>query len=94
MYYDNTNDLIDLIDLLNFTLHEDFVSKWRHKYSEKFITVFQYKLLDSLNKRKPLKTSILSNYFMKKLKYSDEQISNFFESIDISLYHPVIRVDT
>ena len=80
--------------LLNFTLHEDFVSKWRHKYSEKFITVFQYKLLDSLNKRKPLKTSILSNYFMKKLKYSDEQISNFFESIDISLYHPIVRVDT
>ena len=94
MYYDNTNDLIDLIDLLNFTLHEDFVSKWRHKYSEKFITVFQYKLLVSLNKRKPLKTSILSNYFMKKLKYSDEQISNFFESIDISLYHPIVRVDT
>ena len=61
MYYDNTNDLIDLIDLLNFTLHEDFVSKWRHKYSEKFITVFQYKLLDSLNKRKPLNKLISSN---------------------------------
>jgi len=93
MYYDNTSDLIDLIDLINFTLHEDFLNKWRHKYSEKFITVFQYKLLDSLTKRKPIKTSILRNYFKKKLKYSDEQVTNFFISIDTTLYHPIIIAD-
>jgi len=94
MFYDNTNDLIDLIDLLNFTLHEDFLNKWRHKYSEKFITIFQYKLLDSLNKRKPLKTSTLNKYFTKKLKYSEDQVHNFFKSIDIGIYNPVIKIDT
>ena len=90
MYYNDSNDLIDLIDLINFTLHEEFVEKWRYKYSEKFITTFQYKLLDSLSKRKPIKKSHLENFFKKKLRYSDDQISNFFESIDISLYHPII----
>ena len=93
MYYNDSKDFIDFIDIVNFTLDDSFLEKWRHKYSEKFITVFQYKLLDSLSKRKPLKTSMLNNYFMKKLKYSDEQVANFFESIDISLYHPIITVD-
>ena len=90
MYYNDSNDLIDLIDLINFTLHEEFMEKWRHKYSEKFISTFQYKLLDSLSKRKPIKKSHLESFFKKKLKYSDDQIHNFFESIDISLYYPII----
>ena len=90
MYYNDSTDLVDLLDLLNFTLHEDFMDKWKHKYSEKFITTFQYKLLDSLNKGKPIKKSNLSNFFKKKLKYSEEQIHNYYESIDITLYTPVI----
>jgi len=90
MYYNDSNDLIDLIDLIDFTLHEDFLQKWRHKYSEKFISAFQYKLLDSLSKRKPIKKSNLESFFKKKLKYSNDQIENFFVSIDISLYYPLI----
>ncbi len=90
MYYNDSSEFIDLIDLINFTLHEDFVEKWRHKYSEKFLTTFQYKLLESLSKRKPLKRLHLENFFKKKLKYSQEQIDNFLESIDVTLYHPII----
>lgn len=90
MYTNDFTDLVDLLDLLNFTLHEDFVQKWRHKYSERFITTFQYKILDSLNKGKPIKKENLSNFFKKKLRYSEEQIDNFYYSIDIGLYKPVI----
>jgi hypothetical protein len=90
MNYNDSIDLIDLIDIIDFTLHEDFIEKWRHKYSEKFITTFQYKLLESLSKRKPIKKVSLVSFFKKKLRYSEEQISNFFESIDIALYHPLI----
>ena len=90
MYYNDSSEMIDLIDLIDFTLHEDFLQKWRHKYSEKFISAFQYKLLDSLSKRKPIKKSNLESFFKKKLKYSNEQIENFFTSIDVSLYYPII----
>tara|TARA_R100001086_G_scaffold88410_1_gene43260 strand:- start:368 stop:646 length:279 start_codon:yes stop_codon:yes gene_type:complete len=90
MNYNDSIDLIDLIDIIDFTLHEDFIEKWRHKYSEKFITTFQYKLLESLSKRKPIKKISLISFFKKKLRYSEEQVSNFFESIDISLYYPLI----
>jgi hypothetical protein len=90
MYYDNSNELIDLIDLVNFTLHNDFIEKWKYKYSEKFLSAFQYKLLDSLSKRKPLTILSLKNFFMKKLKYSEDQIDNFFESIEIELYTPIL----
>ena len=62
-------DFIDFMDLVNFTLHKDFIEKWRHKYSEKFIKHFQFKILDSLNKQKVLKLSSLINYLTKKCRY-------------------------
>jgi hypothetical protein len=87
-------DLIDFMDLINYTLHKDFVEKWRYKYSEKFIKHFQLKILESLNKQKVLKLSSLYNYLTKKCRYSSEQVENFFESIDISIYYPLVIHDT
>jgi hypothetical protein len=83
-------DIIDFIDLINETLSYSFVDKWRHKYSERFIKHFQFKLLDAMNRQKPLKLEMLYNYLTKKCKYSPEQVSNFFESIDIEIYRPFI----
>ena len=87
-------DLIDFMDLINYTLHNDFVEKWRYKYSEKFIKHFQIKILESLNKQKVVKLSSLYNYLTKKFRYSSEQVENFFESIDISIYYPLVIYDT
>ena len=86
-------DFIDFMDLINFTLHKDFVNKWRHKYSEKFIKHFQMKLLESLTKQKVLKLSSLINYLTKKCRYSTEQVDNFINTIDVSIYYPLIIVD-
>ena len=86
-------DLVDFMDLLNYTLHKDFVDKWRFKFSEKFIKHFQIKILESLNKQKVLKRSSLFNYLTKKCRYSPEQVDNFFVSIDISIYSPLILND-
>ena len=86
-------DIIDFLDLLNETLSYSFVEKWRHKYSEKFIKHFQMKLLESLNKQKVLKLSSLINYLTKKCRYSTEQVENFIETIDISIYYPLIIAD-
>lgn len=86
-------DLIDFMDLINFTLHKDFVDKWRYKYSEKFIKHFQIKILESLNKQKVIKLSSLYNYLTKKCRYAGEQVENFFTSIDISIYYPLITDD-
>ena len=86
-------DLVDFMDLINYTLHKDFVEKWRYKYSEKFIKHFQIKILESLNKQKIIKKSALFNYLTKKCRYSPEQVSNFFYSIDIDIYYPLIIND-
>ena len=83
-------DIIDFLDLINETLSYSFIEKWRHKYSEKFIKHFQLKILDAMNKQKPIKLSILYNYLTKKCKYSSEQVLNFFETIDINIYRPFI----
>tara|TARA_R110002124_G_scaffold247528_2_gene412674 strand:+ start:137 stop:427 length:291 start_codon:yes stop_codon:yes gene_type:complete len=86
-------DLVDFIDLINYTLHKDFVEKWRYKYSEKFIKHFQIKILESLNKQKIIKISSLYNFLTKKCRYSPEQVDNFFTSIDINIYYPLIIAD-
>ena len=83
-------EIIDFLDLLNETLNSSFVEKWRYKYSEKFIKHFQLKLLQALNKQKPIKIEMLYNYLTKKCKYSPEQVINFFNSIEIDIYSPFI----
>ena len=91
MYSNNLDiDIIDFLDLINETLSYSFIEKWRHKYSEKFIKHFQMKILDSMNKQKPIKLEMLYNYLTKKCKYSPEQVVNFFDTIDIELYRPFI----
>jgi len=83
-------DIIDFIDLIDQTLSNDFVEKWRYKYSEKFIKHFQMRILLSLSKQKPLKIDTLYTHLTKKCKYSKEQVLNFFESVEISIYRPLI----
>jgi len=91
MYTNGDIELIDFIDLINTTLSNDFVEKWRYRYSEKFVKHFQIKLLNSLTKKKVLKIDTLYNYLTKKCKYSKEQVDNFFSAIDISIYSPLIQ---
>jgi len=83
-------DIIDFIDLINETLSYSFVEKWRHKYSEKFIKHFQFKVLDAMSRQKPIKLEMLYNYLTKKCKYSHDQVDNFFKSINIDIYRPFI----
>ena len=83
-------EIIDFLDLINETLSYSFIEKWRHKYSEKFVKHFQMKILDSMNKQKPIKIEMLYNYLTKKCKYSPEQVINFFDTIDIEIYRPFI----
>jgi len=91
MYTNGDIELIDFIDLINTTLSNDFVEKWRYRFSEKFIKHFQIKLLNSLTKKKVLKIDTLYNYLTKKCKYSKEQVDNFFIAVDISIYSPLIQ---
>ncbi len=84
-------ELIDLMDLLSFTTSNEFVDKWRFKFSEKFIKSFQLRFLKSLTDRKPLKKDTLYLFLRKKCGYSKDQILEFFESIDVELYNPIIR---
>ena len=92
MNKDNTDvNIIDFIDLLDETLNTTFIEKWRYAYSERFIKQFQVKILSSLTTSKPIKIDSLYIYLTKKCKYSKEQVLNFFESVDIDIYRPLIQ---
>jgi hypothetical protein len=83
-------EIIEFIDLLNFTFSDSFVEKWRYKYSIAFIKKFQYKLLLSVQNKKPVKLKSLNQYLIKKCKYSEEQVEDFLEDIEIVLYYPLV----
>lgn len=91
MISNNTDSEIkEIFELLNFTLSNKFIEKWRYKYSRRFIKSFQAKLLESFSKEKPLKLTSLYTHLTKKYKYNPEQVINFFKSIDIDIYYPII----
>ncbi len=82
-------DIVDFIDLINFTLSDDFIDKWRYRFSTKFIKEFQSKIIKSLKDRKPIKMESLTKHLSKKCGYSIEQVRNFFDAIEIGVYHPL-----
>lgn len=83
-------EIVDFIDLINFTLSDEFIDKWKYRFSNKFIKEFQLKVIKSLKERKPIKIESLFRHLSYKCGYSPEQIKNFFEAIDVSIYHPLI----
>jgi hypothetical protein len=83
-------EIIEFIDLLDYTFSDKFVSKWRHRFSTSFIKKFQYKLLKTVSDKKPLKKRSLYHYMTKKCKYSEEQVQDFFQAIEIEIYYPMI----
>lgn len=89
---DNIDEnIVDFLDLINFTLSNKFEEKWRHRFSSPFIKLFQLKLLESMDNQKPLKRSTLFTYLTKRCKYSEDQVDNFFKAIDIEIYDPLIQ---
>lgn len=86
-------NIVDFLDLINFTLSNKFEEKWKHRFSSSFIKLFQLKLLESMDNQKPVKKSTLFTYLTKRCKYSEEQVNNFFDAIEIEMYDPIIQYD-
>ena len=82
--------LVDFIELIDFTLSENFINKWNKKYSTKFVKHFQVRLVKAIQDERVLKLSTLYTYLTRKCRYSPEQVKNFLESIDVELYQPLI----
>jgi len=88
---DDINQLLfEFTELLDFTLSNEFINRWKDKYSTKFLKLFQTRLIKSMSDRRPLKITTLFTFLTKKCNYSKEQVINFFDSIDISMYSPLI----
>lgn len=84
-------NIVDFIDLINYTLSTKFEEKWRHRFSSAFIKIFQLKILESMDNQKPIKRTTLYTYLTKRCKYSTDQVDNFFKAIEIEIYDPLIK---
>jgi len=87
---DDKMELEEFLEQINYALSLEFKEKWRHRYSEAFINIFQGLLIDAFQQQKPIKISYLENHFIKKHGYDLLQVRDFLYMIDISLYYPMI----
>jgi hypothetical protein len=87
---DSSTDLYEFLELVNFTVSPLFKEKWKYKYSSSFIEEFQKKIVEAFEKKKPVKLSQLTGFLTKTCGYSATQVKDFFESIEIDLYFPLV----
>tara|TARA_R110000772_G_scaffold98900_1_gene198410 strand:+ start:300 stop:596 length:297 start_codon:yes stop_codon:yes gene_type:complete len=83
-------EIYDLIDLLSFTLGKEFLEKWRFKYGDRMIKLFQLKIINSLRKSKNIKLKSIFRYLHKDSGFSEEIAENFLIDIDFAIYSPII----
>lgn len=94
MYYnDDKIEIQELFEQINYALSLKFKDKWRHRYSETFVLIFQNALLEAFSQQRPIKISALEDAFIKKNGYDRNLVSDFFNTIDITLYYPIIYND-
>ena len=84
-------DLVETIDLLNFTFSSDFVDKWSFKYGKRLPSLYQLRLLKSLDTRKPLRLQTLYKFLVVDSGFNEEVIKSFLEDVDYEIYSPIIR---
>jgi hypothetical protein len=84
-------DLVETIDLLNFTFSSDFVDKWSYKYGKRLPSLFQIRLLKSLDGRKPIKIESLNKFLTVDSGFNEEVVETFLEDIDYTIYSPIIQ---
>ena len=83
-------ELIDIIDLVDFTLSSNFVDKWSFKYGRRLGRIFQVKIMRSLDTRKVIKASSLLKFLVVDAGFSSEVAKNFLYDIDYEIYSPII----
>ena len=83
-------ELIDLMDTIQYTLSNEFLNKWKMKYGERLIRLFQIKILDSLKNQKPLKLKGIFKFLVIDSGFKGEVVKNFFNDVDFEFYNPII----
>ena len=90
---DNTLDLIEFLDHIEYCLSLRFKEKWRHRFSTHFVAIFQEKLCAAFEKQKRLKISSLVSTYTRKHKYSLETVMEFLDCIEVEDLYPVVYED-
>tara|TARA_R100001377_G_C3136673_1_gene91226 strand:+ start:138 stop:452 length:315 start_codon:yes stop_codon:yes gene_type:complete len=85
--------LNEFLEQVNYCLSLKFKEKWRYRFSNHFIGIFQEKVLNSLNTQRPLKLSSLTSVYIKKHKYAPSEVREFFRIISIEDYYPLVYED-
>ena len=88
-----SSEISEFLEQIDYALSFEFKEKWKHRFSSAFISVFQQKIIIALKRQKPFRLSSLEATYLKKYNYGEDYVKDFFKSIDIRLYRPLIIDD-
>ena len=83
-------EIVDLIDLVDFTFSSTFVEKWSFKYGRRMSRLFQIKVMHSMDSRKVLKLSMLYKFLVVDSGFSPDVVKSFLLDVDYEIYSPII----
>lgn len=83
-------ELLDIMDLIQFTLSQEFIDKWKMKYGERILRLFQIKILNSLKMQKPIKLKSLFRFLVNDSGYNQELVKCFLLDIEYDIYSPIL----
>lgn len=83
-------ELIDMMDLVDFTFSSDFVEKWGFKYGKRLPRLFQFRIMKSLSSHKFIKMTGIHKYLSTDSGFSSDIVNNFLNDIDYELYFPIL----
>ena len=87
---DEQIELEEFLEQVSYALSLEFKEKWRHRYSESFIAIFQGVIIDAFQNQKPVKVSTIETQYTKKHGYDLTQVQDFLKAIDVGLYYPIV----
>lgn len=83
-------ELLDIMDLIQFTLSQEFIDKWKMKYGERILRLYQIKILNSLKTQKPIKLKSLVRFLVNDSGYNQELVKCFLLDIEYDIYSPIL----
>ena len=67
-------EIKEFLEQVNYALSLEFKEKWRHRFSDHFISIFQDRILKALKEEKPVKKDSMISLYTKKHKYNISEV--------------------
>jgi hypothetical protein len=83
-------EILEFLDVIEYVTSSRFKEKYRHQYGSHLIQLFQQKILDAFQKKRPIALNDLVKFLTVKHSYKPELVKDFLKEVDIEILTPFV----